>query len=282
MKLKSIIYLALLFSVLHAKSVIKDNKTPDMEIIEVEKNLYQYLFRNEEFKYTCNITVLVNDNKAVLIDASYADHMELLLEDLKSKNIILQYVILSHKHEDHIHGLKKISDVEVLAHENFITDHQKHLEENPDLLKFKPDRLLKDGDRLNFGEFELLFRYTEGHSACGITTVINDSIIHVGDMVFFTLDGKLSTPYVDDNSTVKGFKNGIKKIKKLNAEILLPGHGHFVKDKREIAKILDVYLYYSDKLISTKGNASLMDCLLPGYPEFSYKSFHANNKNKID
>jgi len=100
-------------------------------------------------------------------------------------------------------------------------------------------------------------------------------------MIFKTKDERFSIPYIDDNSTVTQFLEGLKKIKSLNSEIMIPGHGDFIEGEEKINEILDDYIYYAEKVIETSGNASVKDCVKGNVERFSYKRFHDINKTRV-
>ena len=113
--------------------------------------------------------------------------------------------------------------------------------------EFQLDRKLKEGDRINLGEFSFEVIFTPGHSPDSICLYEpNKKILFSGDMVPYT-------PYI--HTSISDFRSSIKKLINLDAKLAIRGHGRpqiwqeekkkyrqFLKDmdiaKRRILKIL--------------------------------------------
>ncbi len=252
-----------------------------MEKIEIKKNIYLYYFKEYNKKTSGNILVLINETEALIIDTSYKRHMIRVIEDLSETNTIIDTIILSHRHEDHIDGVKAFKKPFIIAGKDYIDDHQNHLKEDIFLNSLRPDRYVKDMESITFGQFNLKFIKTIGHAESGITTVINNKIIHVGDMVIFDVTNKLSLPYIDENSSSKKMIEGLKRIKNLNAEIVIPAHGKPIYGKAKINNILNSYLEYIHKLQTSGGKIPLEECLPKNMTDCSFKNFHEYNSKRI-
>ena len=159
----------------------------------------------------------------------------------------------------------------------FLTEAQIHLEPDDFLKNFVPDKWLTENLHLTFGSFELNCFYTPGHNRCGFSFLINNKILHAGDLFFTNLAGLQSIPYLDENSTVSEYIYSLKKINNLDFEILIQGHGKFIVGKQQIQKEINSRLYYLKKLKESKGNISLSDCLLGDVQLYSGTNFHADN-----
>jgi len=168
----------------------------------VSENIYLFEFAENTSTYRNNITALLQNNRALLIDVSYARHTTELKRHLYKNGINNFTVLLSHHHEDHFDLCKCFLDSCTYASKFFLTDHQTHLETDNFLKKFKPDKWLVDNKTLRFGNFKIDFIYTPGHNKCGFSFLINDTILHAGDLIFENSKGLPSIPYLDENSTI--------------------------------------------------------------------------------
>ena len=89
--------------------------------------------------------------------------------------------------------------------------------------RIKPDILLKGGERLNLGDFSLQVIHTPGHTP-GSICLYQDVILFSGDTIF--AGGNIGrTDLGGDN---KDLVSSIKKLTRLNVEIVYPGHGESI------------------------------------------------------
>lgn len=82
-----------------------------MNRIKVTEDLLQYEFlENEENpREVVNITVLINDARAFIIDTAYSIHAKQVRQELEKDGIAVDTVVLSHFHSAHICGCKELS-----------------------------------------------------------------------------------------------------------------------------------------------------------------------------
>jgi glyoxylase-like metal-dependent hydrolase (beta-lactamase superfamily II) len=125
----------------------------------------------------------------VIIDPG--DDADVILESVKKIGVEIKYILATHGHFDHVGAaapLKRELKAEFLAHEGDFFFIEEGLDtarrwgitiEKPP----KPDRFLKDGDKIKFGKFELEVLYTPGHSPGGVS-FLNDRIVFSGDTLF--------------------------------------------------------------------------------------------------
>ena len=119
------------------------------------------------------------------------DDADIILKRVKELDLDIRYILATHGHFDHVGAaapLKRELKAEFLAHEGdffFIEDGEKsargwgiHIEQPP-----KPDRFIKDGDKIKFGNFELEVLFTPGHSPGGVSFLYN-RMVFSGDTLF--------------------------------------------------------------------------------------------------
>jgi glyoxylase-like metal-dependent hydrolase (beta-lactamase superfamily II) len=151
--------------------------------LKVESLIVGPLFSN------CYIVWDEDEKQGVVIDPG--DDAGDILDTIKRLGIKIKYVLATHGHFDHVGAvtpLRKKLDVDFLAHEDdffFIEDGENaarrwgiDIEQPP-----KPDRFIKDGDKIKVGKFELKVLYTPGHSPGGVC-FLYENMVFGGDTLF--------------------------------------------------------------------------------------------------
>ena len=87
--------------------------------------------------------------------------------------------------------------------------------------RFTPDLYLEDGDRLMEYGFDATILHVPGHSAGSIAVLTSDGALFSGDFLENRTHPSIAT-LVDDDGALK---EGFEKVKKLNIQIVYPGHG---------------------------------------------------------
>jgi glyoxylase-like metal-dependent hydrolase (beta-lactamase superfamily II) len=168
-------------------------------------------------------------------------------------------VIITHTHADHMgsiaHFKQLIPDLKIMDHEvdapflqnntllNGIFDSDLVARLFPgnsfDILEFyrnfcpiseaKPDRTLREGDRLAFGEFILEVIHTPGHHPGHISLCeLNRGAIFVGDML-----GMEVPFYTPSSGGVEGYLASMEKYLKMEPTLIIPSHGDLIENPRE-------------------------------------------------
>lgn len=176
-------------------------------------------------------TYVVSDKKnAIIIDA--AEEYSPCIEYIKSNNLTVKYLILTHGHGDHIGGVKgykeKFAEMKVIAgeEEKEILGIPKH-NYTRDIFKkdliIEPEIYVKDGDEIDFNEnVKMKFIHTPGHTKGGISILIENNLF-VGDTLFFESCGRADLYSGDWETLVKSVR---EKIYVLDPSIIVyPGHG---------------------------------------------------------
>ena len=137
----------------------------------------------------CYIVWDEKKKQGVIIDPG--DDPQDILDRVKDLGITIKYILATHGHFDHVGGvasLRQNLNAEFLAHEKdffFIEDGKNaanrwnvDIEQPP-----RPDRFIKEGDKIKFGEFELEVLHTPGHSPGGVS-FLYDRMLFGGDTLF--------------------------------------------------------------------------------------------------
>lgn len=161
----------------------------------------------------------------------------------------VRYVIYSHDHTDHIAGGVVFRDTaEFIAHENA----RAHILErgNPDIVV--PQRTFRDHYNLHLGDEQIRLLYLgHNHTDSNIAILLpKERVLMFVDMIY-----PGSVPFRDmPGTSLPGFVKTLERVKKLDFDLLLYGHGP--PGKREW---VDKYIaYFSDMRESLERNERLI------------------------
>ncbi|MBQ4146119.1 MAG: MBL fold metallo-hydrolase [Clostridia bacterium] len=186
----------------------------------------------------CYVLADENTQKAILVDAP--DRADSIAEFLYEKNYTLTAIVLTHGHYDHILALPKLKAnfcVPILVHENgadFLMDDNLNLGiyMGKKFEPMKPDRLLKDGDTVEFGDISLEVMHTPGHTSDSIC-LYGDGVLICGDTLFCGSVGRSDLPTGNMEQEINSIKNRILILP--DETVVCPGHGELstVGDERK-------------------------------------------------
>lgn len=176
----------------------------------------------------CFIIGCENTREAAVIDpGDESDKILLTLAGLKLK---VKYIINTHGHFDHVGGNKRMKDAtgaDILIHSldapmlDYISQSASawgmNAEDSP-----PPDLMLKDGDKVRFGDITLKVIHTPGHSPGGIS-LYSDGFVFVGDTLFAGSIGRTDFPGGDFDTLISSIR---KKLFVLGDDVrVFTGHG---------------------------------------------------------
>ena len=152
---------------------------------------------------------------------------------IRSHDIRLYWIILTHGHSDHIGGiadLRNISENGVAIHSEdaeCLTSASKNLSTYIGEAVEMPsaEKLLKEGDRLKVGKMTLDVIHTPGHTLGGICSIVADGeeqILISGDTLFARSIGRSDLPGGNEDVLIES----LKKLDGLPDKMrVFPGHG---------------------------------------------------------
>lgn len=177
-----------------------------------------------------NCYLLEKDNHCLIVDP--ADSADFLTETIVSKGYVLDGMIATHGHFDHIMAAGELQinfSVPLYIHndDNFLIDQlestaQHFLSASPALLPISDKRSVHSGT-LMIGNFDLTIMETPGHTPGSICIYIpEEEILFTGDTLFYHAVGAWNHTY----SSKEKVQQSVKKILAMNDGIrILPGHG---------------------------------------------------------
>jgi glyoxylase-like metal-dependent hydrolase (beta-lactamase superfamily II) len=175
----------------------------------------------------CFIAGCEQTREAVVIDPG--DEARRILSALQKQALQLKYIINTHGHFDHVganKALKDLTGAPVLIHEGD-APMLAHLSASAGVWGMRAqdspaDRLLKDGDRVTFGQITLEVIHTPGHSPGGIS-LYTPKVLFVGDTLFAGSIGRTDFPGGDYDLLISVVRN---RLFVLGDDVkVFPGHG---------------------------------------------------------
>jgi glyoxylase-like metal-dependent hydrolase (beta-lactamase superfamily II) len=190
-----------------------------------------------------NNTYLIADTatkKAAVIDPSMASRE--LSQKIKENDWILEYILITHAHFDHIGGVRRL-----IAHYNHKINVALH---SADLNLWRdggsskdfgfefnvgsePNLILDDGQILHLGEIFIEVLHTPGHTPGHVTFSIEDDLTaFCGDLIFYHSVGRTDLIVSNEEDLFQSIR---EKIFKLDPKTTLyPGHGPSTTVKEEM------------------------------------------------
>ncbi len=192
------------------------------------------------------ITYIVYDEetrRGIIVDpgCNRESEQNRLVKFIEENDLSLECVVNTHGHLDHIVGnnfVKSKYGIPILAHEkevgNFTeSEHYALFYEFPFVISPLPDRYIKEGDIVSFGNSHLNVIDTPGHTAGSISLLSEKKeMIISGDVLFKGSIGRTDLPGGDWDILVDTLKD---KFFILPSETqVFPGHGYITSIGEEI------------------------------------------------
>jgi glyoxylase-like metal-dependent hydrolase (beta-lactamase superfamily II) len=176
----------------------------------------------------CYVVTDEKTKKTFIVDPG--GHNLDMVNHIKNNGLVLEYVILTHAHGDHMGGvtgiLEEFPDAKLVA-----CIHDKALLEDANLnmstmvygypVAFSADRYVTDGETMKVGEMELKFLHTPGHTPGGMCIQVED-VLFSGDTLFEQSIGRTDFPGSSYQAIVKSIREKLFVLP--DDTKVLPGH----------------------------------------------------------
>lgn len=155
-------------------------------------------------------------------------------EFIKTHNLKIVFIALTHAHFDHIGGLVEDSIPFYIHQQDLVLLENPQLNgssffSGPVLIKKKPC-LYQDGVSLRFGKYNISVIHTPGHTPGSVSLKLGKWLFS-GDTLFYDSIGRTDIPLASTHTLIESIKN---KILTLPADtIVYPGHGPSTTIARE-------------------------------------------------
>jgi glyoxylase-like metal-dependent hydrolase (beta-lactamase superfamily II) len=161
-----------------------------------------------------NTYLVDSDGHAVVIDPGPNDDGHLAAIVDAAKPFTVDFILVTHTHEDHAPGANPLSERMGAATAGFGPGPE-----------FKPDRILADNEVVRFGACEVHVVATPGHSADHLCYQIGTALF-TGDHIM----GE-SSVFVEDMTS---YMASLRRIQRLALDTLYPGHGPAMDDPQSV------------------------------------------------
>lgn len=183
------------------------------------------------FEQNCTIFWCEKTRQAVVIDPG--GDVDRILAKLANESLTLAKILVTHGHIDHAGG------VAALAEQTGVSIEGPHEEDRfwiegmtqqskmfgfPNVRSFEPDRWLKAGDKVSFGEIELDVLHCPGHTPGHVVFFHAPSrLAQVGDVLFQGSIGRTDFPRGDYDTLINSIQ---AQLFPLGDDVeFIPGHG---------------------------------------------------------
>ena len=183
------------------------------------------------FEQNCSLLWCDETLSAAVVDPG--GDIARILSAVKSKGLVLERILVTHGHIDHAGAVAELAEQLSLPIEGpqredqFWIDNlsqQSRMFGFPEARPFTPDRWLEQGDRVHFGQVEMIVSHCPGHTP-GHVIFFNERgrLAIVGDVLFKGSVGRTDFPKGDFDTLISSIRN---RLWPLGDDVaFISGHG---------------------------------------------------------
>jgi glyoxylase-like metal-dependent hydrolase (beta-lactamase superfamily II) len=182
------------------------------------------------FATNCYIVGSPSTKEGMIIDPGA--EAETIMKTVQQTGLSMSLIVITHAHMDHVGALREIQEktnAQFAVHEaekGFVFSAPMRMLTSLGLTPVKsppkPDRLLKDGDRIDIGDLQFEVLYTPGHSSGGIS-LSGHGVVFSGDTLFNFGIGRTDFPGMSHELLIKSIREKLMVLP--DETIVYPGHG---------------------------------------------------------
>ncbi len=178
--------------------------------------------------FDSNCYILGDSGEGVIIDPGSSE--DKIMNAVNESGLSIKYIILTHGHLDHILSVDRIREItgaKVLIHKDeaeILSDPMLNCSGVVGMnMDFKEaDRLLEDGDIIEFGNCRIEIIHTPGHTPGGISLKTGEGVF-TGDTLFYMSVGRTDLGKGNFNDLVRSIKKRLMVLD--DNTVIFPGHG---------------------------------------------------------
>jgi len=152
-----------------------------------------------------------------------------ILGSVDELGLDIKLTVVTHGHIDHIDALREVREAtgaEVAIHTDDATalqaQPQSFMSASPHQAPSSPDRLLKGGDSIDFGDMHFSVLHTPGHSP-GSICLLGHGVVFSGDTLFKYSIGRYDLPGGSYSQIMSSLRTRLMVLP--DETIVYPGHG---------------------------------------------------------
>ena len=182
------------------------------------------------FAANCYIVGSTSTKRGMIIDPG-AD-ADVIMKTVQETGLSISIIVITHSHMDHVGALREVqqkTNAEFAIHEaekGFVFSTPMRmltsLGVSPVKSPPRPDRLLRDGDRIDLSDLHFEVLYTPGHSSGGIC-LLGHGVVFSGDTLFKFGIGRTDFPGMSHERLLKSIREKLMVLP--DETVVYPGHG---------------------------------------------------------
>ena len=155
-----------------------------------------------------------------------------ILKTVQQTGLSISLIVITHAHVDHVGALREVqqsTNAQFAVHEaekGFVFSTPMRMLTSLRVTPFKsppkPDRLLKDGDRIDIADLHFEVLYTPGHSSGGIC-LSGHGVVFSGDTLFNSGIGRTDFPGMSHERLIRSIHEKLMVLP--DETVVYPGHG---------------------------------------------------------
>lgn len=193
-------------------------------------------------------TYLLGEREITVVDPGPLEpaHLDAILS---SAGAPIRFILATHTHRDHsplVEELARRTGAQVIGLPPPGDGRQDE--------SFKPQRLPRDGEKLQLGDCEVIAVHTPGHASnCVCYLVVAERLLLTGDHV---LQG-VSPVILPPDGDMSAYLSSLDKLFALDFERIAPGHGEVMSDAKDALRALRAHRLAREEKVMAKLGAVL-------------------------
>jgi glyoxylase-like metal-dependent hydrolase (beta-lactamase superfamily II) len=215
-----------------------------------------------QFTFKGTNSYIVGKGAVAVVDPGPDDdaHLGTLLAELEKKGERVTHIFLTHTHKDHSASLSRFAEMtgaQILGYGSTRGDREvvqlSAASEDFVDADFKPDQVLKGGERVIGGDWELEAVYTPGHAPDHLCFALNDGLnLLSGDHVM----GWNTTVVAPPEGNMRDYIRSLEALLQRPETVYFPGHGGRVDQAQRLVKAFIMHRRWRE--------SQILDCLNQG------------------